>query len=137
MGWPKVELRVSSPRMTSIWIQTGARRSCGLRASGSSFRNPDAVAEALRDVPRSQPFAELTELAQLDVPALVVASGDQADPGHPYATAELWAQALPQGQLISEGEGESPLAWQGGRLSREIASFAEQPEVAERLCASA
>ena len=25
--------------------------------------------------------------------------------------------------MIREGEGESPLAWQGGRLSREIAAF--------------
>ena len=29
--------------------------------------------------------------------------------------------------------GESPLAWQGGRLSREIAAFAEEPAVRERL----
>jgi hypothetical protein len=35
--------------------------------------------------------------------------------------------------LISEAEGESPLAWQGGRLSREIAAFCATPGVAERL----
>ena len=57
------------------------------------------------------------------VPALVVASGDDADPGHPYAIAAEYAQALPLAQLISEGEGESPLAWQGGRLSRAIAEL--------------
>jgi hypothetical protein len=46
--------------------------------------------------------------------------------------AEAWADALPNAGLIGEGEGESPLAWQGGRLSREIAAFCETPAVAER-----
>ena len=96
-------------------------------------RHPGAVAEALREVPRSQPFDDLGELEFLDLPALVVASGDEADPGHPFAAAEAWAERLPRAQLISEEPGASPLAWQGGRLSREIASFCERREVAERL----
>jgi 3-oxoadipate enol-lactonase len=96
-------------------------------------RHPEAVAEALRQVPRSRPFADLAELEFLDLPALVVASHDEADPGHPYAVAEAWAERLPQATLVSEQPGESPLAWQGGRLSREIAAFCERPEVAARL----
>ena len=40
------------------------------------------------------------------------------------------APARPAGQ---RGEGESPLAWQGGRLSREIADFFDEPAVRERL----
>ena len=52
------------------------------------------------------------------MPALVVASHDEADPGHPYAAAAAYAEALPRARLISEEEGESPLAWQGGKLSR-------------------
>jgi pimeloyl-ACP methyl ester carboxylesterase len=96
-------------------------------------RHPDAVARALREVPRSVPFDGLEELEFLDVPALVVASHDEADSAHPYAIAQEWAERLPQGRLISEAPGESPLAWQGGKLSREIASFCEQPAVAERL----
>ncbi|HET6830404.1 MAG TPA: alpha/beta fold hydrolase [Solirubrobacterales bacterium] len=87
-------------------------------------RDLDAVAEAIREVPRSVPFGGLAELEGLALPALVVASGDQADPGHPRAVAEAWAEALPRVTLVGEGEGESPLAWQGGRLSREIADFA-------------
>ncbi|MFN8112510.1 MAG: alpha/beta hydrolase [Solirubrobacterales bacterium] len=86
-------------------------------------RDLGAVAEAVREVPRSVPFAGIAELEGLDVPALVVASNDEADPGHPHAVAAAWADVLPNAQLISEGEGESPLAWQGGRLSREIAAF--------------
>ncbi len=86
-------------------------------------RHLGAVAEAIREVPRSVPFDGLAELEALDLPALVVASNDEADPGHPHSVAAAYADALPAATLISEGEGESPLAWQGGRLSREIASF--------------
>jgi pimeloyl-ACP methyl ester carboxylesterase len=96
-------------------------------------RHPDAVAQAIREVPRSLPFEGLEELESLDVPALVVASYDDVDPGHPYAMAEAWAERLPAGHLISEERGKSPLAWQGGRLSRAIADFIEEPRVRERL----
>ena len=86
-------------------------------------RHPEALIQALREVPRSRPFGSLAELAALDVPTLVVASNDEADPGHPHAAAVAYAEALPRARLISEAEGESPLAWQGGKLSREIAAF--------------
>jgi len=86
-------------------------------------RNPEALVQALREVPRSRPFGSLDELRDLQVPALVVASNDDADPGHPYEAAAAFAEALPQARLVSEGEGESPLAWQGGKLSRALAAF--------------
>ena len=85
----------------------------------------DAVLAALRETPRSRPFEEISELNAIEVPALVVASHDEADPGHPYRSAVAYAEALPRATLVSEEEGESPLAWQGGRLSRQIASFQE------------
>jgi pimeloyl-ACP methyl ester carboxylesterase len=100
------------------------------RARMELHRHPRALVEALREVPRSRPFGSLAELEELEVPALVVASHDAADPGHPYGTAVAYAEALPQARLVSEGEGESPLAWQGGRLSREIASFCAEAAVA-------
>lgn len=90
-----------------------------------AHRHLDAVLAALRETPRSRPFEEISELRAIEVPALVVASHDAADPGHPYRSAVAYAEALPRARLISEGEGESPLAWQGGRLSREIAAFQE------------
>lgn len=93
------------------------------RARMLLHRLPEALVEALREVPRSRPFDSLEELAEIEVPALVVASHDDADPGHPYAAAAAYAEALPQARLTSEGEGESPLAWQGGKLSRELAAF--------------
>jgi pimeloyl-ACP methyl ester carboxylesterase len=89
-------------------------------------RHPEALVEALRQLPRSRPFGSMAELERLDVPALVVASDDDADPGHPYAAAAEYAERLPRARLVREGEGESPLAWQGGRLSREIAAFAAE-----------
>ncbi len=87
-------------------------------------RHLGAVVAALREVPRSHPFGTLGELESIDVPALVVASHDDADPGHPYRVAAAYAERLPRARLVSEAEGRSPLAWQGGRLSREIAAFA-------------
>lgn len=86
-------------------------------------RHPQDLVEALRQVPRSRPFDSLEELGGLDVPALVVASRDEADPGHPYAAAAAYAEALPQARLVSEADGESPLAWQGGKLARALAAF--------------
>jgi 3-oxoadipate enol-lactonase len=94
--------------------------------------NLGEMARALRETPASRPFGSLAELAALEVPTLVVASHDDADPGHPYAVAEAYAKALPNARLVSEDEGQSPLAWQGGRLSREISLFALEPDVA--LC---
>ena len=85
--------------------------------------HPDAVADALRVVPRSLAFEGLEELEAIEAPALVVASRDEADPGHPYAVGEAWAERLPNGRLVTEEEGKSPLAWQGARLSKEIAGF--------------
>lgn len=117
-------------RLDTEWRDTVLRIN---RERMERHRHPKAVAQALREVSRSLPFDGLEELETLDVPALVVASHDEADPNHPYAIAEAWAERLPAGRLISEEPGKSPLAWQGGRLSRAIADFLEEPRVGERL----
>jgi pimeloyl-ACP methyl ester carboxylesterase len=89
-------------------------------------RHPQAVAQAMREIAYTQPFESIDELEFLEVPALVVASYDEADPGHPYEVARAYAEKLPNARLISEKPGESPLAWQGGKLAREIAGFAAE-----------
>jgi pimeloyl-ACP methyl ester carboxylesterase len=89
----------------------------------SRHRHLDAMVEVLRQVPRSRPFESMEDLEALRTPSLVVASGDGADPGHPEAVARAYAERLPRARLVGEAEGQSPLAWQGGRLSREIDSF--------------
>lgn len=99
------------------------------RARMLLHRRPQALVAALRQVPRSRPFESMQELEGLEVPALVVASHDAADPGHPYDAAVAYAERLPRARLLSEVEGESPLAWQGGKLSREIAAFCAEPAV--------
>jgi pimeloyl-ACP methyl ester carboxylesterase len=96
-------------------------------------RSTDAVAQALREVTASVPFDGLDALERLEVPTLVVASHDEADPGHPWDVAVEWTERIPMARMISEDEGESPLAWQGGKLSREIAAFCAETAVAERL----
>jgi len=93
------------------------------RARMELHRHLEALPAALRGVARSQPFGGVEDLAALRIPSLVVASHDAADPGHPYETAMAYAEALLDSKLVSEDPGESPLAWQGGKLSREIATF--------------
>jgi pimeloyl-ACP methyl ester carboxylesterase len=116
--------------VSSSWRETALRIT---RERMRLHRHPEALVRALRENPRSLAFDGLAELETLDLPALVVASYDDADPGHPYAIAEAWAERLPAGRLVSEEPGKSPLAWQGGRLSRAIADFLEEPRVRERL----
>jgi pimeloyl-ACP methyl ester carboxylesterase len=88
-------------------------------------RHLDAVADALRAMPRSRPFERLAELERLDLPALVVGSRDEADPVHPLDVAEAYAERLPRSRLVVEDEDDSPLAWRGAQLSREIGDFLE------------
>ncbi len=90
----------------------------------SAHEHPEAVADALRAVPRSAPFEAWEDLARIEVPVIVVASRDEPDPEHPYAIGERYAEILPAGRLVSEEPGKSPLAWQGGQLSRIIAEAA-------------
>jgi pimeloyl-ACP methyl ester carboxylesterase len=89
----------------------------------SLHRDLGAVARALRVVPRSAAFDGLEALREVEVPALVVGSRDDADPMHPLAVAESYVDALPGARLLVEDEGRPPLAWQGARLSRAIADF--------------
>ncbi len=95
-----------------------------LRQRLASHEHPSAVADALEALPRSAPFARIEELGAIAVPSLVVASRDEADPGHPLALGERYAEALPDGELLVEAEGRSPIAWQGGQLSAALVTLA-------------
>ena len=88
--------------------------------------HPEAVADALRVVQRSVAFDGLAELGRLRMPALVVGSRDESDPGHPLALAQAYADALPNARLLLERPGQSPLAWQGAQLSRAIEAFLKE-----------
>jgi len=97
-----------------------------IRQRLAAHDHPEAVADALRCVPRSPVFSAWEELREIDLPTVVVPSRDEADPGHPYAVGERYAAEIPGARLVSEEPGESPLAWQGAQLSRVIAELAER-----------
>jgi pimeloyl-ACP methyl ester carboxylesterase len=86
----------------------------------------DAVAQALREVPRSVAWSGLEALERLEVPVLLVASRDEVDRLHPFSVAQEYERRLPRAELVVEDEGKSPLAWQGARLSGVIGDFLER-----------
>jgi pimeloyl-ACP methyl ester carboxylesterase len=90
----------------------------------SAHEHPAAVADALEVVPRSRPFAQMRELTVTRAPAVVIASRDEADPDHPLAVGERYARAIPGARLLVEEPGHSPLAWQGGQLSKALLELA-------------
>lgn len=98
----------------------------------AAHEHPDAVADALETVPRSQPFEALSELADIEAPTVVVASRDEADPGHPLAVGERYALTIPEAKLVVEDARvsgapiRSPIAWQGGQLSKVLAELHSQ-----------
>ena len=84
------------PKVPEQWRDTIVKV---LRQRLSAHEHPDAMADALRAVPRSRPFEAWDELAAIDAPTVVVASRDEADPEHPYAVGERYAEAIPGAAL--------------------------------------
>jgi pimeloyl-ACP methyl ester carboxylesterase len=113
------------PEVPEAWQETVVKV---IRQRLSLHEHPGAVADALRAVPRSRPFGGLEELAGITAPVAVVASGDEADPGHPQALGEAYAAAIPGARLITDEPGRSPLAWQGSQLSKVIAEVAGEAD---------
>jgi pimeloyl-ACP methyl ester carboxylesterase len=109
------------PRVPPAWRETVLKV---IRQRLQLHEHPEAVADALEAVPRSRPFASVEELSAIAVPVAVVASDDEADPGHPRAVGEAYAAAISGARLITDEPGHSPIAWQGSQLSRVIASVA-------------
>lgn len=106
------------PTVPERWRETVIKV---IRQRLAQHEHPAAVADALRAVPRSRPFRTLADLAAIDAPTVVVASNDEADPGHPQAVGEAYAQAIPGARLVTDEPGRSPVAWQGSQLSKLIA----------------
>jgi pimeloyl-ACP methyl ester carboxylesterase len=100
-----------------------------LRQRLSAHDHLGAVADALRAVPRSRPFDTLHDLEEIDVPTVVVADRDDADPSHPLSVGEDYARVIPGARMVVEEPGKSPIAWQGGQLSRVIAEVAAEAEL--------
>ncbi|HWI23002.1 MAG TPA: alpha/beta hydrolase [Baekduia sp.] len=98
-----------------------------LRQRMELHEHPLAVADALQQTPRSQPFAQLGDLGAIACPVTVVGTRDAPDPGHPLDLANRYAAALGT-DLIVEEPGASPIAWQGGKVSALITTLAEAAE---------
>jgi pimeloyl-ACP methyl ester carboxylesterase len=106
------------PAVPERWRETVIKV---IRQRLALHEHPDAVADALQAVPRSRLFRSLDELSAIDVPTVVVASDDEADPEHPLAVGEAYAKAIPGARLVTDEPGRSPVAWQGSQLSKLIA----------------
>jgi pimeloyl-ACP methyl ester carboxylesterase len=111
------------PRVPPQWRQTVVKV---IRQRLALHEHLDAVADALRVVPRSHPFESIEELSAISAPTAVVASDDEPDPEHPRAVGEAYAVAIPGAELVTDEPGRSPIAWQGSQLSRVIAGVAER-----------
>ncbi len=94
-----------------------------MRQRMSRHLSPSAVADALRHTTADAAFDGEDALCAITCPTLVIGSRDRLDPDHPMRTAERWAQLIPGAALMVEDDGQSPLAWRGGSLSRAIADF--------------
>jgi 3-oxoadipate enol-lactonase len=116
-GDPPVE-----PRFRGLIVEA-------IRQRLARHRHPEAVANALRVVPRSTAFEGVVALEQLSVPTLIVASRDELDPEHPYEVAEIYVEHIEGAELLSEDPGASPLAWRGAQLSRAINGFLQRAGV--------
>jgi len=112
-----------TPDVPEAWRETVIKV---IRQRLAQHEHPEALADALQAVPRSRPFDGLEQLDGLAVPAAVVASSDEADPGHPLAVGEAYAAAIPGARLITDEPGRSPIAWQGSQLSKVIAEVAAE-----------
>jgi pimeloyl-ACP methyl ester carboxylesterase len=114
------------PGVPEQWRETVFRV---IRQRLAAHEHPEALADALRATPRSRPFPSVESLAAIEVPTVVVADRDEADPGHPLAVGEAYARTIPNAELVVEEEGKSPIAWQGSQLSKIIAEVAEGADV--------
>jgi pimeloyl-ACP methyl ester carboxylesterase len=95
-----------------------------MRQRLSLHQHPEAIADALRVVPRSRPFDGLADLGTISVPTTVVASADEPDPGHPQAVGVQYAAVIPGARLVLDEPGRSPIAWPGSQVSKLIADVA-------------
>jgi pimeloyl-ACP methyl ester carboxylesterase len=109
------------PGVPDAWPDTVLRV---VRQRLAAHEHPEALADALRAVPRSRPFPSVEALGAIEAPTVVVADRDDADPGHPLAIGEAYARTIPGAELVVEEEGKSPIAWQGSQLSKIIADVA-------------
>lgn len=89
--------------------------------------HPHAVADALRSTTRSAAFDGMAALEEITCPTLILGTRDELDPGHPLAVAEDYHERIAGSRLVVEPEGETPITWRGGTLSKVVLDFLGSP----------
>ena len=98
-----------------------------LRQRLAAHEHPEAVADALEVVPRSRPFGDLDDLARDRARRRSSSpTATRPTPATRWRVGEAYAAAIPGARLVVEEEGRSPIAWQGGQLSKVIAGLAAE-----------
>ena len=112
-----------TPNVPEKWHETIDRV---LHQRLSAHEHPEALADALEAVPRSRPFEALGRPA---TPSMRRRPSSPAATRSTPSTRTRSASATPTRSrtpnLVSEKEGESPLAWQGAQVSKVISAAAE------------
>ncbi len=100
----------------------------------SLHEHPEALADALQALPRSEPFQTLAELSAITVPSAVVVSSDAADPEHPYDIGPRLRRGDP-GRPPDHRTSPGSLRSRGRAASsrRSSPSWSAPPGCAERL----
>ncbi len=97
-----------------------------LRQRLGAHEHPDAVADALRTVPRSRPSTR----SATSRPSMCRRSSWPTATSRIPGTRSRWGRPTPRrspgADLVVEAPGASPIAWQGGRLSKLIARVASR-----------
>ena len=119
-------------------LRRGLRRPAGARAvegddrqgAAPAPRRPRAPRRGRRRAPRGAALAPVRVVGRARPRSTVADRGRgqprRGRPRHPYAIGERYAEAIPGAELRSEEPGSSPLAWQGGQLSKVISELAER-----------
>ena len=98
-----------------------------IRQRLSAHEHPEAVADALAGRAAIAAVRAARRAGAIEAPVIVVASGDEADPEHPFAVGGALRGGDPGCRSWSpRTPGSSPIAWQGSRLSHVIADVAER-----------
>ena len=98
----------------SAWSATSTRRRSQPRCAWCRARRPSRASSRSRPSRRPRSWwARATRRTRL----------------HPLEVARAYAERLPNAEFVVEDEGQSPLSWQGARLSGLIGEFLERSGV--------
>ena len=134
--WEALAARDGRARTSTVFVElSGVNRlpeqfrDVARRAVRQRLERHRAPAGGGRRPARGAPLHRLRRAGRTGRPRPARTRGGQPRRDRPRPPARAWreeyARRLPRAKLVVEDEGESPLAWRGAQLSREIAEFLE------------